>query len=822
MAKLVAVAAAAACAVCLHSHDAVAQEPLTPGGDVTAEEAAVLPPVVVSSPNEPIARRAKTRVKASSAKAKATGAAQQTTAEDDGADVGVNASDLPGSGIGPASGGPAIATGIFSLGQLDMIGGSTITNEAMWTYNKKTLNQAVNILPGVSSTNSGGSRNEGDIFVRGFNRLQVPLSIDGVRVYLPADNRIDMNRFITDDLAEVQVAKGYVSVLNGPGAMGGSINLVSRKPTKEIELEGRAGLVVNGDIDDLNSWNSYAYAGTRQRGWYAQVSGNIVSQDHFNLSHDFTPANSSTLGYVSGFPYEDGGNRDNSDFRDWRINAKVGLTPNVTDEYSINYTVQNGEKSAPLHTNRQIVQGYFLGNTVRYWDWPSWDTSTLSWLSKTKLGDASYVKTNAFYNTFQNSISFYPNGTYTNPFTDSPYDDYSYGGFVEMGTDLIPMNTLKGAIHYRRDAHNEQDINYDYTTDPRTVTLGDPKRRSEETWSFAVENTFHATRYLDIVAGGSFDTNEVLSLEPDRAKPTDPNPLAKPYADAWNWQTAAIYSYSNTGKVHADVSSRTRFPTLFDRYSTRFGSRTENPNLSPERATNYELGLSDEVFRNVHVSTAVFYADIEDSIQNAFTAANGNNSIVGYNADGHNYGFELSIDWDVMPTLRVGGNYTYLERNLNFAGAAFNLDPLATPQATQAAQAAVAASQIEGTPRHKAFVYLAWRATNQLTLTPSLELASDRTALVTSCASTLVANQIPPAAGSAANGNCGKASGFTGKPSYVNIGSYALVNFQAEYAFNDNTSMTIGGINLLDENYSFAEGFPEPGRQFFANLRARF
>jgi iron complex outermembrane receptor protein len=34
--------------------------------------------------------------------------------------------------------------------------------------------------------------------------------------------------------------------------------------------------------------------------------------------------------------------------------------------------------------------------------------------------------------------------------------------------------------------------------------------------------------------------------------------------------------------------------------------------------------------------------------------------------------------------------------------------------------------------------------------------------------------------------------------------------------------MTIGGINLLDQNYSFAEGFPESGRQFFANLRARF
>jgi iron complex outermembrane receptor protein len=97
-------------------------------------------------------------------------------------------------------------------------------------------------------------------------------------------------------------------------------------------------------------------------------------------------------------------------------------------------------------------------------------------------------------------------------------------------------------------------------------------------------------------------------------------------------------------------------------------------------------------------------------------------------------------------------------------------------------------------------------------------LAADRTALVTSCASTLVNTT----GNAAATGNCGKTSGFTGKPSYVHIGAYALLNFQAEYAFNDMTTMTVGGMNLLDENFSLAEGFPEPGRQFFANLRARF
>ena len=102
-----------------------------------------------------------------------------------------------------------------------------------------------------------------------------------MRLYLPADNRLDFNRFLTPDLAEIQFQKGYVSVLNGPGGMGGAINMVSRKPTKEVELEGRAGAVFDGSLDFVGQWSSYAFAGTRQKGYYAQASGTIVDQDHF-------------------------------------------------------------------------------------------------------------------------------------------------------------------------------------------------------------------------------------------------------------------------------------------------------------------------------------------------------------------------------------------------------------------------------------------------------------------------------------------------------------------------------------------------------------
>lgn len=764
-------AAVSAVSLCVAVSSAFAQDPsaATAGGDVTADEATPLPPVVVQAPSEPIRKKPKS----------------QAAAPASGGGGAVVASDSEGDGsVGYE--GPAI--GVFTLGQLDLIGGSTITNEAMWTFNKQTLDKAVQMAPGVTSHSAGGRRNEQDIFVRGFNRFRVPLSIDGVRIYLPADNRLDMARFLTPDLSEIQIQKGYVSVLNGPGGLGGAINLVSRKPTKEFEFEARSGLVMNGDVSDMNQWSSYAYAGTRQKGYYAQISGTIVDQDSFNLSEDFRPTQRTTTGPDAYFPFEDGGARDFSDFSDWRVNAKVGITPNATDEYSINYTTQSGEKNAPLHVDKErLIQ-------QRYWNWPYWDITSLSWLSKTQIGDASYFKSNAYYNTFENRLGSFDNPSAsvlpyssqaTNAAFNSDYEDYAYGGFLEFGTELIPMNTTKAAVHYRRDNHAERNF---AKPDAPTAYVEPWQHNIEDTWSVAFENTFHATKRLDVVAGVSYDYLDVKEAEDFVAGPANA-PLNGPGViqndvntnDAWNWQTAAIYSYSETGKAHVSVSDRARFATVFERYSTRFGTIDPNPDLAPERARNYEIGFSDTLFRQAKISAAVFYSDLKDSIQFITTRDPVTRRQINRyeNIDAEHYGFEASVDWDIAPGIRVGGTYTYLERELNFE---------------------TAGAKPEGTPQHQAFLYLAWSPIEALTITPSLELASDRYSVVTS-------EELAPNA-------------FI--PRYVHAGSYALLGIQAEYQFNDNFSAAIGGTNLTDQNYALAEGFPEAGRQVFAKARVKF
>ncbi len=119
---------------------------------------------------------------------------------------------IPGSAAAPAG----QSDDNFTLGEVtilgarpaDSTGDDSVSSDEIWNFNVNTLTDAVKLVPGVTSSFvSNGRRNEGDISVRGFDRFRVPLSIDGIRVYLPADNRIDFNRFLTPDLGRSRFAR---------------------------------------------------------------------------------------------------------------------------------------------------------------------------------------------------------------------------------------------------------------------------------------------------------------------------------------------------------------------------------------------------------------------------------------------------------------------------------------------------------------------------------------------------------------------------------------------------------------------------------------
>ncbi|RUQ63690.1 TonB-dependent receptor [Azospirillum doebereinerae] len=649
---------------------------------------------------------------------------------------------------------------VFTLGQINVsaqtggqpIGGASLSAEEILTFNKPTLDQALDLVPGVVSSTTGGQRNERLVYVRGFDRFQIPLSLDGVRVYLPADNRLDFGRFLTPDLSEIQVSKGYASVLDGPGAMGGAINLVTRKPTREFEGELRAGLSFDNDAA-FGGYTTYGSVGTRQERFYLQASGTKTETTHTGLPDDF-----------KAVPSENGGNRNQSHTADWRVNLKAGFTPNDTDEYSVNVLKQSGSKGAPLNVNDTTAN-------QRYWSWPYWDLQSVYWLSNTKLGSASYAKTKLYYNTFQNGLySFDDPGltrqTLARSFR-SYYDDKAYGGSLELGTDLIPMNTLKGALHVRRDDHREWQRLY-------PGNFVEPKQQAlEDTWSVALENSVHVTDALDVVLGVSHDWRRLHKAQDWNGTATGSMlDYKRADSDATNGQGAVIHRFSKTGEAHASVSARSRFPSLFERFSTRFNGTASNPDLKPERAINYEVGASER-FGSTRIEGALFLSRLRDVIANAPIVINGQATTQSRNmASGLYRGFEVGVSTSLTPMLDVGGNYTLTIRSLS--------DP------------AVPNMKAVGTPNHKVFLHADWRPTDSLTVVPSVEAAS------------------------------GRYSQSTSGTVFLGNGGYLLANLQASYALTANAELSAGVRNLFDSNYSLADGFPEPGRTAFVTARYTF
>lgn len=674
----------------------------------------------------------------------------------------------------------------FTLGQIIVtarpaqgtaISGATVNSEAIYAFNRNSLDDAANLIPGVVASNSGGSRNERLLFVRGFDRFQVPLSIDGIRVYLPADNRLDYGRFLTPDIAEIQVAKGYPSVLDGPGALGGAVNLVTRKPTQKLEVEARGTLSLDRGLD-YAGYNAFGLIGTRQDHWYAQASFTRNFQDHWDLPGGYVPAAGTA---------ENGGERDFSRTSDWRVNAKLGFMPSDFDEYSISYTRQEGAKNAPLHVTDPIATPLPAGAPApRFWTWPHWNIDSIYFLSKTALGATAALKTRIYRNTFDNLLRSFDNAAQTTQTLgrafNSYYEDEAFGGSAQLDVDLTPADTFRLAVHYRRDIHVEYQQGF-----PSGATEPHQKNK-EDTFSIAGENRLAFSPRLALTVGASYDWRDLKQAEDYGTPPTGgaPRIFSYPLANVggWNAQGRLDYTPDATSRLHASLSSRMRFPTIFERFSTQFGTAASNPSLKPERATTAELGASQD--RGVlHVEGAVFYSDLADAIvavrPSDFPANTSQRRNLG---NGTYYGGELAVSVRMGTTLSIGANYSYIRRTFDIA-----------PQ--QGVTVPVFA--LTDVPTHKSFIYADWSPTERLHIVPNVDLASDRTTLDTFVPAT-------PA----------------GTVRYYRTGSYVQANVRIDYELVNGVQVGIGARNLFEDSYQLADGFPEASRSIFVSVRGRY
>ncbi|WP_371366401.1 Vitamin B12 transporter BtuB [Sporomusa rhizae] len=97
---------------------------------------------------------------------------------------------------------------------------------------QKTLPDYLETVPGVHIQKVRGSRNYSVARVRGSTAAQVGIYLDGVELNLTSETGVDLSAIPMDNVARIEVYRGYVPARFAGAPMGGVINIVTKKPGK--------------------------------------------------------------------------------------------------------------------------------------------------------------------------------------------------------------------------------------------------------------------------------------------------------------------------------------------------------------------------------------------------------------------------------------------------------------------------------------------------------------------------------------------------------------------------------------------------------------
>ena len=251
------------------------------------------------------------------------------------------------------------------------------------------------------------------------------------------------------------------------------------------------------------------------------------------------------------------------------------------------------------------------------------------------------------------------------------------------------------------------------------------------------------------------------------------------FQDFTSWRFGLSAGIPDVGaRLFASVARGQKAPTFSEQFGFFNGNFIGNQNLTPERSTQWEVGLELAPSESLSVAATLFFARLTNEI-NSFVALPGG-LFTAENVDGRSKrsGVEVTFDASLSDTLSLKGHYTYVRSTApEFEGSDVRVRELRRP-------------------RHQAAILTAWQATDAF----SINLDFDYT-------------------GSAAD------TRFLDVPPFseaVTLDDYFLVRLAASYQLNTHVTLTARVENLLDEAYQDVVGFNTAGASAYAGVRINF
>ncbi|MDR3764760.1 MAG: TonB-dependent receptor [Acidobacteriota bacterium] len=706
----------------------------------------------------------------------------------------------------------------------------TITQSELEERHATELGQAADSLPGISLQHYS-SRNQVGIYLRGFDTRQVPLYIDGIPIYMPYDGQTDYKRFVTGNIAEVQVAKGYTSALLGPNVMGGAVNLVTRQPTNRFEVESHIGTHTGDGLD------SGAYIGARAEHYF--LFGEL----------DWTQEDSTPLpGAFKVNTYQPTHRRERSYSRDERYSGRVGWTPNANSEYVFSYITQKANYGVPPYAGVQAVCASGQSDSVaarcdsaKYWTWPLWDKTSYYLLANLQISGKTYLKLRSYFDYYPTQTNEYNDETYSSMTSSGNtgivrYDDHTYGGSAVLSTEKVRHNQIGISLHFKDDTHREGGV----TGNSSLVNLqGDaeglktaipiwpnsggggggggssstsyvqPWRTDrDQLWALGMQDVVTLSKKLQVTGGISISHLHGLqaqnfNLSKNTVVPFSCQlfPQGATYADCtayfWKFDPSAAVSYalSENSSVYGAVSSKSRYSMLKERYSGRLGQALPNPDLGPENATNWTAGYSRAMGAGTVAQIDLFRSDIRNAIENA--VVNVTDTVY---ASLCSTPAACKVFVNVGQETRQGVEFTVRSTSLSHFVFDFNYGFLnrtsqggVTTTSIYAQTGTVPVAYLTGTPKHKLVATAVVRFPHRFNMS-----ATGR--FVSGVRYQLDGSSVTPAVAP----------------------SWFVVDLSAKVPFFRHASLRFGVKNLFDHLYYYQEGYPEPGRSLYVASEYRF
>jgi len=234
-----------------------------------------------------------------------------------------------------------------------------ITAEQIEATQKTALLDVLRDSPGLDVNQSGGPGRTTSVFIRGANSGHTLVMIDGIKMNNPMklSNEYDFAHMGVENIERIEVIRGPQSTLYGSDAMGGVINIITKKGSGKTKLsafmEGGsfATFKQGANIRGGNKWVNYSLGVSRLKtdgfSAAAEEEGNLEKDGYENLS---------LSGRVGIIPHEIVKFSFTSKYVDSDTDIDNGAGKGKDDP---NHEIENQEFFFRAETNLDLFKGYF-------------------------------------------------------------------------------------------------------------------------------------------------------------------------------------------------------------------------------------------------------------------------------------------------------------------------------------------------------------------------------------------------------------------------------------------------------------------------------